>query len=790
MFILNRVILAEKPDQAKKFAAALKNSAAPLKNLGGKYEVETDNLGKVTVTWAIGHLVGLAMPEEYSFLKDSDRYDLNSLPILPDQNKMIYVVQKGKESQFRVVKSCLEKADEIIIATDPDPEGENIAYNIFKLCNRSVMSKPMKRLWINSLTSKEIKRGFNNLKAAKETMPFYEQANARQISDWLVGMNFSRLYGIKLHQQGLSGTISLGRVQTPVNTLVVENDMAIKNFKPQPYKMLECKTTEKQPSVTFKNSKEYFDMNEFESDTKKFRLANADHGVIKNIEVTEKFQESPKLFSLGGIQGYANKKWKYSTSQTLKIIQSLYQSEFLTYPRTDCELITENEYLYLKEHLEEYKNVIGLNVKTPVMEPSKRYVNSEAVLEHYAIIPTTNIPNLSTLTEEQRNIYTAVTKITCLMFAEPYKYQNTTVILDVNEMEFKASGNVPIAKGWKAVEEDPESDPVEDIVLPAFVLNERVSITVRELDKVTKEPKRLTEGRLVGKGGLMSKLGLGTSATRANIVETLINRGYIKIENTKVFPTHTGYLIFDLTKNLLIGKPEYTAQWESYLSKISKGNGTREKFVSNIHKFIDTKVNEMKDIPFESPYLEASKNQNKFQVAGYTLEETPYLFEVVEDSTGEAFKIFKSFSGKKLTTKLIKELLEFGKTKSEVKGLVSKSKSKYSAFLVFDKETKTIKPSFDNKEQSKETTKEISCGIYTITEKGSVFEIKDNENNENFILFKKNSGKLLTVAIIKELLLKGKTSKKITGFEKQAGGKYSAFLKFDKKTKKISKSFD
>lgn len=791
MVILNRVILAEKPDQAKKFATALKNSSAPLKNLGGKYEVETENLGKVTVTWAIGHLVGLAMPEEYSFLKDSDRYNLNSLPILPDQNKMIYVVQKGKESQFRVVKSCLEKADEIIIATDPDPEGENIAYNIFKLCNQSVMSKPMKRLWINSLTSKEIKKGFNNLKNATKTKPFYEQANARQISDWLVGMNFSRLYGIKLNKQGLSTTISLGRVQTPVNTLVVENDMAIKNFKPEKYKMRECRTTDKQPSVTFKNSKEYFDMDEFESDTKKFRLANADHGVIKNIEVTEKIQESPKLFSLGGIQAYANKKWKYSTSQTLKIIQSLYQAEYLSYPRTDCELITENEYLYLKEHLEEYKNVIGLNIKTPVMEPSKRFVNSEAVLEHYAIIPTTHIPNLATLTEEQKNIYTAVTKITCLMFAEPYKYQNTTVILDVNEMEFKASGNVPIAKGWKAVEEDSESDPVEeDVVLPAFTLDERVSITVRELDKVTKEPKRLTEGKLVGKGGLMSKLGLGTSATRANIVETLVNRGYIKIENTKVFPTHTGYLIFDLTKNLLIGKPEYTAQWETYLSKISKGNGTREKFVTNIHKFIDTKVNEMKDIPFESPYLEASKNQNKFQIAGYTLEETPYLFEVVEDSTGESFKIFKSFSGKKLSTKLIKELLEFGKTKSEVKGLESKKKTKYSAFLVFDRETKTIKPSFDSVGQSKEPTKEISCGRYTLVEKSSVFEVKDTENEEKFLLYKNNSGKTLTLAVIKELLLKGKTSKKITGFEKQKGGKYSAFLVFDKKTKKISKSFE
>lgn len=786
---LNRVILAEKPDQAKKFATTLKKGKQPLKNMGGKYEIDTDKFGKVTVTWAIGHLVGLAMPEKYEFIGANDRYDLGSLPILPGQNKMLYEVQKGKEAQFRTVKSCLEKADEIIIATDPDPEGENIAYNIFKLCKQSVMNKSIKRLWINSLTNKEINRGFDNLKDSNETKPFFEQANARQISDWLVGMNFSRLYAIKLNEQGLSGTYSVGRVQTPVNTLVVENDTKIKNFKPEKYKTLECKTTEKEPLVTFKNSKEYFDSKELESDTKKYRLANADQGVIQKVEIKEVEQQSPKLFSLGGIQSYANKKWKYSTTQTLQIIQSLYQNGYLSYPRTDCELITENEYLYLKESLDEYKNIIDLNIETPIEEPNERFVNDEAVLEHYAIIPTSSIPNLSSLTEEQKNIYTTVTKITCLMFAEPYKYKNTTVVLNVNGLEFKASGNVPISLGWKKVEKESEEKSKEEKELPEFKEQELVSIAIQEVNKITKEPARLTEGKLVGKGGVMAKLGLGTPATRAGIVEKLISRGYIKVENTKVFPTETGYLIYDLTKELLIGKPEYTAEWEKYLVKISKGNGTREKFVSNIHGFIDTKINELKDIPFESKYIESSKNQNKFEVGNYLVEESPYLFGITDKQTQENFKIFKSFSGKKLSLKVVKELLLLGKTKSKVKGLVSKSKNKYEAYLVFDKESKKVMPHFENS-STEEKSNMTEFNNFEITQKGSVYDIKNKKTDEKFLIYKNNSGKNLSVAVIKELLSEGKTKKKLSGFKKKAGGTYSAYLIFDSSTKKVSKSFE
>ncbi|HFN2520036.1 TPA: DNA topoisomerase, partial [Enterococcus faecium] len=435
------VILAEKPDQAEKFAFALADKKIP--KSGGKFEFQSEVFGDTIVTWGIGHLVGLSMPEKYEWLPNKEKWDLANLPFLPKMDELKYEVSKGKSQQFAVVKACLENADQIIIATDPDREGENIAYNIFKLCKQSIFKKPMKRLWINSLVKSEIIKGFKNLRNAEETISFFEEANARQIADYLVGMNYTELYTLKLQQKGLSGVVSLGRVQTPVNTLVVENDLSIKNFKSEKYKVIECHTVDREPKVIFKNSREYFNLDEFEADTKKYGLDSASIGIVKSVEKTLKQVEPQKLFSLGGIQEYANKKWKYSAKKTDKIIQSLYDRGYLSYPRTDSELITTNEFEYLKANLDVYKSVLGISIDTPCLEPKKRFVDNDKVLEHYALIPTMDIPDIANLTLDEKNIYEIVTRRACLMFAEPYKYENTKVTLDVNGLEFTTSGNVP-----------------------------------------------------------------------------------------------------------------------------------------------------------------------------------------------------------------------------------------------------------------------------------------------------------------------------------------------------------
>ncbi|KLN95168.1 type IA DNA topoisomerase [Enterococcus cecorum] len=692
------VILAEKPDQAEKFAFALADKKIP--KSGGKFEFQSEVFGDTIVTWGIGHLVGLSMPEKYEWLPNKEKWDLANLPFLPKMDELKYEVSKGKSQQFAVVKACLENADQIIIATDPDREGENIAYNIFKLCKQSIFKKPMKRLWINSLVKSEIIKGFKNLRNAEETISFFEEANARQIADYLVGMNYTELYTLKLQQKGLSGVVSLGRVQTPVNTLVVENDLSIKNFKSEKYKVIECHTVDREPKVIFKNSREYFNLDEFEADTKKYGLDSASIGIVKSVEKTLKQVEPQKLFSLGGIQEYANSRWKYPSKKTDKIIQSLYDRGYLSYPRTDSELITTSEFEYLKANLNAYKELLNINVETPCLEPNKRFVDNAKVLEHYALIPTTELPDISSFSTEERNIYEAVAKRACMMFAEPYKYENTKVVLDVNGLDFQTTGNVPISLGWKKVDKPVDDNDNDDSKLPPFVEGEEVNISVKFIDKFTKEPKRLTEGKLVGKTGIMAKLGLGTPATRSSIVDTLQSRGYIKVENTKVYPTPKGYLLWDLTKNkdLLIGKPETTAQWEDFLGKIAKKSYTREDFLRNIYKYINVTVQELKETDFQSKFLNQSITQDFYEFGDYLVEEKEKIFVVrkkeTEEANGSSFIIYKNNSGKTLTIDIIKELLEKGKTSKKITGFKSKENKKYDAYLIFDKDKKSISKSF------------------------------------------------------------------------------------------------
>lgn len=782
------VILAEKPDQAEKFAFALANKK--LQKQGGKYEFQSEIFGDTIVTWGIGHLVGLSKPEKYDFLPNKEAWDFANLPFLPDMNKLKYEVSEGKGQQFKVVKQCLENADQIVIATDPDREGENIAYNIFKLCKQSIFNKPMKRLWINSLVKKDILKGFSNLREAKETEAFAEEANARQISDYLVGMNYTELYTLKLKEKGLSGVVSLGRVQTPVNTLVVENDLSIKNFKPEKYKMIECHTLDKNPKVIFKNKQEYFKSEELTADTKKYGLDSASKGIIKSVEKGLKQTEAPKLFSLGGIQEYANSRWKYPAKKTDKVIQKLYDSGYLSYPRTDCELITTSEFEYLKANLTAYKSLLNLNVETPCLEPNKRFVDNSKVLEHYALIPTTELPDISGFSVEEKNIYSAITKRACLMFAEPFKYENTKVILDVNGLEFQASGNVPVSLGWKQAEKQiSEQKEADDITLPAFEKDEEVNISVEFIEKTTQEPTRLTEGKLVGKTGIMAKLNLGTPATRSTIVDTLITRGYIKVENTKVYPTSKGYLLWDLTKNqdLLIGKPELTAQWEDSLAKISKRAFTRENFLKNIYKYISVTVNQLKDSTFESEFLAESVSQNVTEIGNYKVIEKNKVYEV-HQSDDTSFVIFKNIANKKIGIKIVEELLKNGRT-SELKGFKSKANKPFSAILVLDPDTKQVGFKFaEDDSKSNAANESFDTTLYTVVSKNKVYEVTEKASNESFIIYKNNAGTLLNVGVLKELLEQGKTSNKLS-FKSKENKKYEAYLVFNKENKKISKVF-
>ena len=675
---MKTVILAEKPDQAKKYASAL----GSVNRSKGYFEVKTNVLsGEVVVTWGIGHLVGLSSMDKYG--EQYKKWNMANLPFSPE--KMLYEVSPGKREQFNAAKKELESADQIIIATDPDREGENIAYAIFSKCSQKVRNTPKKRLWINSMVDSEIQRGFKNLKDSKETYNYYVEAQTRQISDYLVGMNFTQFFTLLAQSKGLEGVYSLGRVQTPCNSLVVQNDMAIKNFKEEIFYKLIGNVSKNNKNVKFSTENKYKTLEELKNRLKPGNLKETIQTKVSSVKVEMKRKKAPKLFNLGGIQSYANKKWKYSLDRSLKVIQSLYQEGYLSYPRTDSDLITTNEFDYLKNHLEEYKRLLNIEFKNGNLEPRKDYVNNAAVLEHYAIIPTEKLPNLSSLDEAQRNIYEAVARNTILMFAEDYIYESTTVKVAINGIEFNAKGNVPKILGWTSIEklESEKEENEEMTILPPFSEGESIQLIPNAEEGKTKPPARLTEASLGGKGGLMDKLGLGTPATRSSIITTLIDREYIKVEKTKLFPTEKGILLYDLTKNILLGSPEMTAKWEEYLEKIGKGTGAQQVFLKNINNFINNTLNELKKQDIKAETVQQIKDSNKHKFGNYYVVEEKKVFKCSSvDKPGEEFIIFKNKSGKNLTLTQIKQLLQKGKT-NLIKGFTSQNDKKFDAYLIF-----------------------------------------------------------------------------------------------------------
>lgn len=678
---MKTVILSEKPDQAKKYAAAL----GPIKKGKGHFDVNTTIFsGEVSVTWGIGHLVNLASMDKYG--DQYKKWNMSNLPFHPE--KMIYEVSSKTREQFNNVKNQLETADIIILATDPDREGENIAYSIFSKCSAKVRNTPKKRLWINSMVDKEIQRGFQNLKDSKETYNYYIEAQTRQISDYLVGMNFTQYFTLLAQMKGLKGVYSLGRVQTPCNSLVVQNDLAIKNFKEEIFYKIVGIVNKENQDVKFTNEIKFATREELEKAKNKYGLENPIKVNIASVKKEIKAKKALKLFNLGGIQSYANKKWKYSLDKSLKIIQSLYQEGYLSYPRTDCDLITTNEFEYLKTNLENYKQTVGVVFKNGNLDPRKEYVNNDKVLEHYAIIPTEKIPNLTTLDEAQRNVYQAVVRNSILMFAEDYTYESTTVKIKINDLEFTAKGNVPKNSGWTNIEkpEVNEKDKEEMITLPAFTEGETVLFNPKTEEGKTKPPTRLTEASLGGKGGLMDKLGLGTPATRSSIIKTLIDREYISVEKTKLYPTEKGRLLYDLTKNILLGSPEMTAKWEEYLKKIGTGTGTQKTFLTNINNFINGTLNELKKSDISTDKIQQVKDSGKQEIGDYFVQEETKVFKCSKkESPNEHFVIFKNMSEKNITISNIKQLLQKGKT-NLIKGFKSKSGKKFDAYLILQDE--------------------------------------------------------------------------------------------------------
>lgn len=696
------IILAEKPSQALAYASAMKSS----QKKDGYFIIKDSILpnGEAILTFGVGHLVELVPPGHYK--QEWEKWDLESLPIFPSSFE--FQVAKATKKQFKIVADLLENAETIIVATDPDAEGENIAWSIITEANAYSEDKIYKRLWIKSLEKDAIREGFRNLRNGLDFIPLYQRSKGRQLSDWLIGMNGSPLFSLCLQKKGVQGTFSIGRVQIPTLYMIYQRQQEIENFKKEPFFELEGNILAKQgnfkallsPSERFKNEAEAITfINE------KNAQKGVQEGIIKNVEKKEKKTGSPSLFSLSSLQSKINQMYKASASDTLKAVQKLYEARLLTYPRTDTPYITENEFSYLKANLDSYKSFLNINIDTPHLEPRKKYVDETKVQEHYAIILTKQVPSkekFEGLSELQQKIYMLIAKTTVAMFLSDYIFEETVIEVQTGGLIFKAKGQVPLEQGWKLLFSKEEEKKEKDSVLPSVQKDEEVKVDIHLVQKETQPPKLFTEGTIItamktaGKTvddeeaqELLKEIeGIGTEATRANILETLKNREYIRSQKNNLVVTEKGKVLCKAVEGeKLLTSAEMTAKWETYLKKIERNEGNVETFIANIQKFI---VHLIEKVP---GYI-AALDIREYEVQKQKEEESSIIGKCPK--CGSGIKARKSFYGcsnypeckftlpdnfrkKKLGKTNVKNLLEGKET--VIKNIKKADKNTYNAVV-------------------------------------------------------------------------------------------------------------
>ncbi|MBC1796968.1 DNA topoisomerase III [Listeria booriae] len=578
------VVLAEKPSVGKDIARVLGCKQGKNGYLEGS---------KYIVTWALGHLITLADPENYDTKYKS--WNMEDLPMLPQKMKLVPIKQTRK--QYETVKSLMTRKDvsEIIIATDAGREGELVARWIIEYAK---VKKPIKRLWISSVTDKAIREGFNRLQPGKAYENLYRSAEARSEADWVVGINATRALTTKYNAQ-----LSCGRVQTPTLAMIAQREEEIRQFKPKEFYQLTAVT--EQGSFSWSKG-QTFDEAEAEKTARSLRGKDA---IITDVAVKEKKTHAPGLYDLTELQRDANKRYDFSAKETLNIMQTLYERhKVLTYPRTDSRFISDDIVPTLKERVEAcgvgpYAKPARAVASKPI-KANKSFVDNSKVSDHHAIIPTEETPSLSDLNDRERKIYDLVVKRFLAVLSAPFTYEETGVQAKIGDETFGLKGKVVKSLGWKAVyNEDNDTDTVTK-------LKKGEQIKVRDIQihtGKTKPPARFNEATLLsamenpsltsGKKDLAKTLGetggLGTVATRADIIEKLFNSFSIEKQGKDIMITSKGRQLLDLVPTDL-KSPELTAIWEQKLSKIANGKLDKTTFTTEMRDYAKKAVNEIK----------------------------------------------------------------------------------------------------------------------------------------------------------------------------------------------------
>ncbi|OLO40443.1 DNA topoisomerase III [Alkalihalophilus pseudofirmus] len=591
------VVLAEKPSVGRDIAKVLKCT----KKGNGYFEGD-----RYIVTWALGHLITLADPESYDEKYKS--WNLDDLPMLP--KKLNIIVIKKTNKQYQVVKSQMHRKDvgQIVIATDAGREGELVARWIIEKAN---VKKPIKRLWISSVTDKAIKEGFQKLRPGKDYENLYSAAVARSEADWIVGLNGTRALTSKYNAQ-----LSCGRVQTPTLAIIHQREREIAEFKPKKFYGVTVEGDHKL-KLTWQDGKtndlKTFDLNR----VKKVQETIKNKSIqMVNIEKKLKKTFSPQLFDLTELQREANRLFGFSAKETLNTMQKLYeQHKVLTYPRTDSRYLSEDIVETLKDRLEAcgvgpYAKLAFKLLQRPI-KANRHFVDNQKVTDHHAIIPTEVAPILSSFSEKERKIYDLVVKRFLAVLSPPYEYEQTTVVTSINGETFVAKGNVVQSLGWKEIygNDENETKSIDSEVLQLRVGDTLIIKSISQTEGETQPPHFFNEGTLLSAmenpAKFMSETnnelaktlgktgGLGTVATRADIIDKLFNSFLIEKRGKDIVTTSKGRQLLELVPKDL-KSPALTAEWEQKLEAIAKGNLAKQNFLVEMKEYTKAIVDEIK----------------------------------------------------------------------------------------------------------------------------------------------------------------------------------------------------
>jgi DNA topoisomerase-3 len=585
--------IAEKPSVGKEIARIL----GATNRRDGFYEGNN-----YLISWTFGHLCTLKAPDDYS--DDWKRWDLNYLPMIPPKFQLKVIDNSGVTKQFNTLKSLMEQCTEVVNCGDAGIEGELIQRWVLA---KHANNKPVKRLWISSMTDEAIKEGFENLKDSKDYDLLYAAGNARAIGDWLLGMNASRLYTVK-YAQG-KGVLSIGRVQTPTLALIVNRYNEIQNFKPEIY--WELKTTYR--AVIFNSAKRKFNKKEDATQI----LESIKNHLFEIVSSTKKnANESPlPLFDLTSLQVECNKKLNFTADDTLKHLQKLYESKLVTYPRVDTTYLPENMYPKIKgilENMKPYEQFTKVLLDKPIKK-SKKVFDDKKITDHHAIIPTGVMPP-SGMYLPEKQVYDIIARRFIAAFYPDCVVSNTVVLGDVDGNEFSATGKVILEEGWRVLfpkkdsaNSDDKEKEDEEQLMPLFVKGEKGEHTPDLQEKQTQPPKMHTEATLLrametaGKQvedielrELMKDNGIGRPSTRANIIETLFKRNYITRQRKNLVPTITGIQLIKTINNELLKSVELTGIWEKKLRQIEKGEYDPHLFLNEMKEMVSDLTKEVK----------------------------------------------------------------------------------------------------------------------------------------------------------------------------------------------------